>query len=77
MKLMERGLPMNTRMVSVEKSRDDREGQQMVFSLMPDYTYKIGPVPETDMTIKSDTPNQHTLDVLDCYERRAQALESC
>ncbi len=63
--LMELSLPMNTRMVSVEKSRDDREGQQMVFSLMPDYTYKIGPVPETEMTVKSDSPNQHTLDVLE------------
>ena len=58
------GLPMNTRMVTVEKSRDDREGHQMVFTLMPDYTYKIGPVPETDNTVKMDTPNQHTLDVL-------------
>ena len=57
-------LPMNTRMVTVEKSRDDREGHKMVFSLMPDYTYKIGPVPETDHTVKMDTPNQHTLDVL-------------
>ena len=36
----------------------------MVFSLMPDYTYKIGPVPETDNTVKTDSPNQHTLDVL-------------
>ena len=49
-------LPINTRMVTVEKSRDDREGQ-MVFTLMPDYTYKIGPVPETESTIKLDTPN--------------------
>ena len=57
-------LPMNTRMVTVEKSRDDREGHKMVFSLMPDYTYKIGPIPETDHTVKDDTPNQHTLDVL-------------
>ena len=59
-----KGLPINTRVVSVEKSRDDREGQQMVFSLMSDYTYKIGPVPDTNTTIKMDTPNQHTLDVL-------------
>ena len=62
--LMSLSLPINTRMVTVEKSRDDREGQQMVFTLMPDYTYKIGPVPETDTTVKFDTPNQHTLDVL-------------
>jgi hypothetical protein len=63
--LMNYSLPINTRMVSVEKSRDDREGHQMVFSLMSDYTYKIGPVPETDNTIRSDSPNQHTLDVLE------------
>jgi len=62
--LMSLSLPINTRMVTVEKSRDDREGQQMVFSLLPDYTYKIGPVPETETTVKFDTPNQHTLDVL-------------
>ena len=62
--LMSLSLPINTRMVTVEKSRDDREGHQMVFTLMPDYTYKIGPVPETDNTVKFDTPNQHTLDLL-------------
>jgi hypothetical protein len=67
--IMERGLPINTRMVSVEKSRDDREGQQMVFSLMSDYTYKIGPMPDAKMTIKMDTPNQHTLDVLDVMRK--------
>ncbi len=71
--LMELSLPLNTRMVSVEKSRDDREGQRMVFSLMPDYTYKIGPVPETEHTIKTDTPNQHTLDVLDVMRRERKA----
>lgn len=61
---IELGLSFNTRLVTVEKSRDDREGHQMVFTLMPDYTYKIGPVPETDNTVKFDTPNQHTLDLL-------------
>ncbi len=71
--LMELALPLNTRMVSVEKSRDDREGHKMVFSLMPDYTYKIGPIPETEHTIKMDTPNQHTLNVLEVMrnDRRA------
>ena len=62
--LVELGLSANTRIVNVEKSRDDREGQQMVFSLMSDYTYKIGPVPEVENKVKIDTPNQHTLDVL-------------
>ncbi|MDG1712920.1 MAG: hypothetical protein P8H21_03570, partial [Woeseiaceae bacterium] len=40
---------------------------------MPDYTYKIGPVPDSEMTIKSDTPNQHTLDVLDVMRRERKA----
>ena len=62
---IELGLSFNTRLVTVEKSRDDREGHQMVFTLMPDYTYKIGPVPEADNKVKMDTPNQHTLDVLE------------
>ena len=74
--LMSLSLPINTRMVTVEKSRDDREGHQMVFTLMPDYTYKIGPVPETDNTVKFDTPNQHTLDLLTVMrqDRKAYCL---
>ena len=44
--LAELGLAFNSRIVTIEKSRDDREGQRMVFSLLPDYTYKIEPVPE-------------------------------
>ena len=74
--LMSLSLPINTRMVTVEKSRDDREGHQMVFTLMPDYTYKIGPVPETESTVKFDTPNQHTLDVLTVMrqDRKAYCL---
>ena len=74
--LMSLSLPINTRMVTVEKSRDDREGHQMVFTLMPDYTYKIGPVPETESTVKFDTPNQHTLDLLTVMrqDRKAYCL---
>ena len=67
--LMELQLPINTRMVTVEKSRDDREGHQMVFTLMPDYTYKIGPIPDLDTVVKLDTPNQHTLDVLEVMRK--------
>ena len=33
---IELGLSFNTRLVTVEKSRDDRAGHQMVFTLMPD-----------------------------------------
>ena len=62
--LAESALPINTRIVTVEKSRDDREGQKMVFSLLPDYTYAIGPVPDKENTVKDNTPNQHMLDIL-------------
>jgi hypothetical protein len=62
--LMQMGLPFNSRIITVEKSRDDREGQQMVFSLMPDYTYRIGPMPECKTRIKGDGPNDYMLDVL-------------
>ena len=50
-------------------------GTRWCFSLMPDYTYKIGPIPETDHTVKMDTPNQHTLDVLDVMRRERKPLE--
>jgi hypothetical protein len=56
--------PFNSRIVTVEKSRDDRDGQKMLFSLLPDYTYTIGPVPENKNTVKDSTPNQHMLDIL-------------
>jgi hypothetical protein len=62
--LAEMAAPFNSRIVTVEKSRDDREGQKMLFSLLPDYTYTIGPVPETKDTVKDSTPNQHMLDIL-------------
>ena len=63
--LAETNLQFGTRIVTVEKSRDDREGQRMAFSLLPDYTYAIGPVPVTEKTVKSNTPNQHMLDMLE------------
>ena len=62
--LAEMAAPFNSRLVTVEKSRDDREGQRMLFSLLPDYTYIIGPVPEGKDTQKDNTPNQHMLDIL-------------
>lgn len=63
--LMQLGLSVNSRIVTVEKSRDDREGQEMVFSLLPDYTYSIAPVPANDQRVQYDTPNQHMLDMLE------------
>lgn len=44
--IAERGLYPNSRCVTVEKSRDDREGKQMVFRLMKDFTYQIRHLPE-------------------------------
>ena len=75
--LVEYALPLNSRIVTVDKSRDDREGQKMVFSLLPDYTYSIGPVPDKDNTIKDNTPNQHMLDILKLMreERKPWSLD--
>jgi len=47
----ELGLSYNSRLVTVEKSRDNREGMRQVFTLKGDFTYAIGPVPE---------PKEHT-----------------
>ena len=56
-KLLELGLrPVNTRIVTVEKSRDDREGHQMVFSLMGDSPTKSRVRAES--TVKFPTPKQ-------------------
>ena len=43
---LELGLGFNSRLVTVEKSRDNREGMRQVFTLKGDFTYSIGPVPE-------------------------------
>ena len=60
----EMGLTANSRLVSVEKSREDREGLNMIFTLLPDYTYSITPAPERTEEVVVDTPNTHTLDIL-------------
>ena len=60
--LAELSLSDNTRVVTVEKSRDDREGQEMAFSLLPDYTYQIGPVPEKENKVNG--PTRQMLDML-------------
>jgi archaellum biogenesis ATPase FlaH len=60
----EMGLTANSRLVSVEKSREDREGLNMIFTLLPDYTYSITPAPERTEEVVVDTPNKHTLDIL-------------
>ena len=60
------GLPFNSRLITVEKSRDDREGQQMVFTLQQDFTYKIG-TPESAKLVRGNTPNDYMLDLLDLF----------
>ena len=60
----EMGLTANSRLVSVEKSREDREGLRMIFTLLPDYSYSISPAPERTEEVRLDTPNRHTLDIL-------------
>jgi hypothetical protein len=62
--LAELGVAFNSRVITVEKSRDDREGQRMIFSLMSDYTYRIAPLPEPETRIKGTGPNEYMLDVL-------------
>ena len=64
----EMGLTANSRLVNVEKSREDREGQRMIFTLKPDYTYDISPAPANDEA-RLDTPNKHTLDILSLMRR--------
>jgi hypothetical protein len=60
--LAELGLSDNTRIVTVEKSRDDREGQEMAFALLSDYTYQIEPVPEKNSKVNG--PTRQMLDML-------------
>lgn len=61
--LAELGLRENTRMVTVEKSRDDREGQTMAFSLKSDYTYQIAPMPKKKENLNG--PTRQMLDMLE------------
>jgi hypothetical protein len=62
--LAELQLEFNSRVVTVEKSRDDRESQQMVFTLRSDYTYVITPMPELQTRLKADSPTEYMLEVL-------------
>ena len=61
--IVEFGLAPQSRIVEVEKSRDDREGQKLIFRLMPDFTYLIGHMKRISTGVL--TPNDHTLDVLE------------
>ena len=68
----EMGLTTNSRLVTVEKSREDREGQRMVFTLKRDYTYDISPAPERTDEVRLDTPNKHTLDILTLMRKESK-----
>ena len=70
--IAEMGVTANSRLVSVEKSREDREGLRMIFTLLPDYTYSISPAPEPTAEIKLDTPNKHTLDILQLMRKESK-----
>ena len=53
--LMERSLVPNSRLITVEKSREGREGTKMIFVLKPDFTYEIKHYMEDMMT---DNPQE-------------------
>jgi len=58
----ERGLMPMSRIVTVEKSRDDREGVEMTFRLLKDFTYQIRHLKARESAINS--PSEHVLNVL-------------
>ena len=60
--MAERGLMPMSRIVTVEKSRDDREGVEMTFRLLKDFTYQIAHLKARESAINS--PSEHVLDVL-------------
>ena len=68
--IVEFGLAPQSRIVEVEKSRDDREGQKLIFRLMPDFTYLIGHMKRVSTGVL--TPNDHTLDLLDLLREEAK-----
>ena len=55
--IAELGIPPNSRLITVEKSRDDREGNRMLFTLLPDFTYRIGAAPEPKDVQVANSPN--------------------
>jgi len=69
----EMGVTQNTRMVTIEKSREDREGLKMLFTLLPDYSYTINPAPERTNERVLDSPNQHTIDILKLMRKEDKA----
>jgi hypothetical protein len=66
--LTQRGLRLNSRVIRVEKSRDGREGMEMVFTLDNDFTYNISHLPPR---IEFPTPQQYVVDVLRFLRKHA------
>ena len=62
--LVKLSLPSSTRLITVEKSRDDREGQKMTFTLKGDYTYEIRALKGRTI-LRGSSPNDYMLDILD------------
>ena len=67
--ILEFELGPQSRIVEVEKSRDDREGQRLVFRLLQDFTYLIGHMKRSETRVQ--TPNDHTLDILQLMRENA------
>ena len=61
--IVERGLLPQSRIVTVEKSRDDREGVEMTFRLLKDFTYQIRHLKAREGAVRG--PSEHVQAVLD------------
>ena len=72
--IAELGIPLNSRLITVEKSRDDREGNQMLFTLLPDFTYRIGAAPEPRDVQVAMSPNQLMRGVLDYMRKTGEVV---
>ena len=70
---LEFSVQSDTRLITVEKSRDEREGQQMLFKLMPDYTYVISGFSNKNK-LPSNSPNEFMLNVLETIHESPVAL---
>ncbi len=61
--IVERGLLPQSRIVTVEKSRDDREGVEMTFRLLKDFTYQIRHLKAREGAVRG--PSDHVQAVLE------------
>jgi hypothetical protein len=61
--IVERGLLPQSRIVTVEKSRDDREGVEMTFRLLKDFTYQIRHLKAREGAVRG--PSEHVQALLE------------